>query len=209
MFQASFAKERHLHLYAIATSTLDTLRRRHGSDLLAIAIVFIVYTLTLWSAYTYQISLVSALRGGASNTLPVVICGLAARRIIIRGLIGRGLVVQAIGHTILCALFSLTAYWILIVLLSATSSSSPWNFVVKNFVVRGMSWQLLENVTTYGVLAALTYARAYSGAAKSAVDSVSVGTVATPAPSPKEPSRYLVRIGDELRPINVDRKSVV
>jgi hypothetical protein len=205
MFQVSFAKERDLRLYKIAASTINTFGHRYGADFVAIAIVFIVYTLTLWTAYAYQISVASALRGGASNTLPVVICGLAARRIIIRGLIGRGLVVQALGHTILCALFSLTAYWILIVLLSATSSSSVWNFVVKNFVVRGMSWQLLENVTTYGVLAALTYARAYSQAAKSAVVPVSVESVAMPAPSPKEPSRYLVRIGDELRPIDVDR----
>src|ERR1700683_630842 len=116
MFQASFAKERGLHLYKIAASTINTFRHRYGADLVSIAIVFIVYTLTLWTAYTYQISLASALRGAASNTWPVVICGLAARRIIIRGLIGRSLVVQAIGHTSLCALFSLTAYWILIVL---------------------------------------------------------------------------------------------
>jgi DNA-binding LytR/AlgR family response regulator len=188
-----------------ARSTLDTFHRRHGSDLLAIAIVFIVYTATLWSAYAYQISFASALMGGASNTLPVVICGVVARRIITQRIIGRGLVVQVIGHSILCALFSLTAYWILIVLLAATSSASLWNFVVKNFVVRGMSWQMLENVTTYGVLAALTYARAYGQAAKSAADSISAEHVGMPAPSPKEPSRYLVRIGDEFRPIDVDR----
>jgi DNA-binding LytR/AlgR family response regulator len=96
-------------------------------------------------------------------------------------------------------LFSLISYWLLIVMLAAATSPSPWNFVVKNFVVRGMSWQLLENVTTYGLLASLTYARR----PRTALDPAPAGPAITP--SPKEPSRYLVRIGDELRPIDLNR----
>jgi two-component system, LytTR family, response regulator len=180
-------------------STLDAIRRRHGPDLLAVAIVFVVYTLTIWAAY--QSSFTFAVATGAGNTVPVVICGVIARRIIVRSLMGRRTLVQAIGHAVLCVLFSLTAYWMLIVVLAVVTSRSPWNFVVRNWVVRGMSWQLLENVTTYGALAALTYARA----PKPALEPVAAGPVAATAPFPKEPSRYLTRIGDELRPIDLDR----
>jgi hypothetical protein len=180
--------------------TLDAIRSRHGPDLLAVAVVFIVYTLTVWAAY--QSSFAHAVVVGAVNTAPVVICGVIARRIIVRWLMNRRTLVQAIGHTVLCILFSLISYWMLIVLLAAATSPSPWNFVVKNFVIRGMSWQLLENVTTYGVLTALTYARA----PRPALDAATTGpAAAATAPTPKEPSRYLVRIGDELRPIDLDR----
>jgi hypothetical protein len=180
-------------------STLKAICRRHGPDLLAVAIVFVLYSLTVWSAY--QSSFTHAVLVGAGNTIPVVTCGLIARRIIVQTLMGRGTLVQALGHAILCVLFSLFAYWMLIVVLAAVSSPSPWNFVVKNFVVRGMSWQLLENVTTYGVLAALIYARA----PKAALESAAPAPITVAAPSPKEPPRYLIRIGDELRPIDLDR----
>jgi hypothetical protein len=186
------------HFASAGTSRPDTIWSRHGPELLAVAIVFIVYTLTVWSAF--QSSLFSAVGGGACNTVPVVGFGLVARRIIVGWLIGRRTLIQAIGHVVLCILFSLASYWLLIVLLAAVTSPSPWNFVVRNFVVRGMSWQLLENVTTYGVLAAVTYARARAPVP------VPAATQSTPpAPPPKEPSRYLVRTGDELRPIDLDR----
>jgi two-component system LytT family response regulator len=64
-----------------------------------------------------------------------------------------------------------------------------------------MSWQLLENVTTYGVLAALTYARTPKPALKPLASAPIVPTAAVP----KEPSRFLTRVGDELRPVDLDR----
>jgi hypothetical protein len=176
---------------------MDVLWGLYGSDLLAIAIVFVAYTLTVWSAS--QQSLGNAVIAGAINAVPLVICGLAARHAIVAWVMGRRTLVQAIGHVVLCILFSLISYWLLIVMLAAATSPSPWNFVVKNFVVRGMSWQLLENVTTYGLLASLTYARR----PRTALDPAPAGPAITP--SPKEPSRYLVRIGDELRPIDLNR----
>jgi hypothetical protein len=176
---------------------MDVLWGLYGSDLLAIAIVFVAYTLTVWSAS--QQSLGNAVIAGAINAVPLVICGLAARHVIVAWVMGRRTLVQAIAHVVLCILFSLISYWLLIVMLAAATSPSPWNFVVKNFVVRGMSWQLLENVTTYGLLAALTYARR----PRAALDPAPAGPAITP--SPKEPSRYLVRIGDELRPIDLNR----
>lgn len=187
-------------LASAAGRALGALGRRRGADLLALALVFSAYTFTIWSAN--QTSFANALVVGAGNAVPVAVCALVARRIMMRWIMGKSMLVQAVGHAVLCLLFSLVSYWLLIVVLGAITSPSPWNFVVKNFVVRGMSWQLLENVTTYAALAALTYARAPRPAPEPAVAS----QVPAPAPAPqKEPSRYLVRIGDELRPIDLDR----
>jgi two-component system LytT family response regulator len=179
---------------------ISTALRLHGADLLAVALVFVAYTLTLWSANrpTFPV----AVGGGVANTIPVVIGGLIVRRVIVTRLLGKGRLLQAAGHAVLCLFFSFGAYWLLIVLLGVGNSPSPWNFVVKNFVIRGMSWQLLENVTTYGVIAALVYARA----ARPAAGSDPVGQLVPPAPAAqKDPSRFLVRTGDEIRPIDFDR----
>ena len=170
---------------------------RHKADIVAVAVVFVAYTLTLWVAY--QSSWTFAALTGVANTIPLVIFGAAARHIIVTHLIGRGGLVQAAGHTILCAGFSLGSYWLVLVLLGVANSPSPLNFVVKGFVTRGMAWQMLENVTTYAVVAALSYLRAGRIAAPAQM---------TPLPAlavQKEAPRFLVRSGDELRPIDLDR----
>jgi two-component system, LytTR family, response regulator len=169
---------------------------RHRGDLIAVLLVFIAYTATIWVAFNS--TWIFAALTGAANTVPVIVFGAIVRRIIIKHLIGRNLLVQAAWHAGLCVGFSVAAYWLLLVMLAVANSPSPWNFTVEPFITRGTAWQLLENVTTYALVAALSYLQAAR---------------ATPPPIPvpppaqqavKEPPRLLVRVGDELRPIDLD-----
>jgi hypothetical protein len=178
-------------------STVRAIQRRHGPDLLAAALIFVAYTVTIWVAYGSPWSRATLV--GLANAVPVVIFAAIVRRIIVTRLIGRSLLVQAAGHAVLCAVFSLAAYWLLLIFLGMANSPSPLNFAVKAFITRGAAWQLLENVTTYAVVAALSYLQA--------ARAVPIPHPApAPAPAiPKEPPRLLVRSGDELRPIDLDR----
>jgi DNA-binding LytR/AlgR family response regulator len=167
---------------------------RRGVDLLLILLVFAAYSLTIGIAN--DLDLLPALAGGAANTVPVAIFGAAARRLITERLIGRPLVVQIVGHAVLAAAYAILAYWLLIVLLGLVQAGSPLRFMVQPFMTRATSWQLLENVTTYGLIACLSYLQA------------------RPAPGPgegpaaREPvraiSRYFIRSGDDIQPIDVD-----
>ncbi len=172
-------------------------RARRRADLIAVALVFLAYTATVWVAY--EATFVHALLVGAANTIPVVIFAAIVRRIIVTHLIGKRALVQGIAHLGLCAAFSFASYWLLLVLLGMVNSPSPLTFLVKAFVARGMAWQLLENVTTYALVATLSYAQAARATAPSQPDPAAVPAI------PKEPPRFLVRSGDELRPIDLDR----
>lgn len=169
--------------------------RRHQGDLVAVLLVFVAYAATIWVAFnsTWMFAALT----GAANTVPVVVFGVIVRRIINKHLIGRDHLVQMAWHAGLCLGFSIAAYWLVLVMLAAATSPSPWSFKVEPFVTRGTAWQLLENVTTYALVAALSYLQAARA---------SPPPVPMPPPAQdavKELPRLLVRVGDELRPIDL------
>jgi hypothetical protein len=162
--------------------------------LAAAALVFAAYSVTVWAAL--DLSIRDALLGGVANTVPILLFGLAVHAVIVRWLARQSRAVQALGHLVLCTAFSLLSFWLLIVLLGLVNSDSPIEFSVRPFPRTAFAWQTLENATTYAVLAALSYLRA--------------GKPALPAPVPAEPreterSRYFVRSGDEMRPVDLER----
>jgi two-component system LytT family response regulator len=166
--------------------------------LIGAVLVFVAYTVTLWVAN--DLDLGTALAGGAANSAGVVLLGALAYRIIVTRLSGRGLAVQILGHLLLCAAFALLAYWLAIVFLGLMRGTSPVEFIVRAFPRRAMAWQLLENVTTYAIIAALAFRRT-AGAVSG--DIVPVEWAGGEMPPGRILSRYLVRIGEELRPIDV------
>jgi two-component system LytT family response regulator len=177
---------------------------RRRADFLAIGLVFSAYTITIWVAL--KLSFGAALVGGAANTAPVVIFGAAARHFIIRRLAGRGFLTQALGHIALCTAFALLSFWLLIVLLGLANGQSPFEFSVRAFPIQGAAWQLLEEVTTYAVLAALTYSQLGRSASAPQVETPPINRVgATERSSPPESSRYFIRNGEDIRPIDLGR----
>jgi len=198
--------------------------RRRTFDLLAVAGIFVAYSITIRLAL--NLDLRESLLGGAANTVPVVIFGAMVRRIILRRLIGRPTVIQLIGHLLLCAAFVFLSYGLLIVLLGLVEGQGPNGFLVKPFSISGASWQSLENVTTYALVATVSYLQGQQGVSDArgralvtddsqrlARGGQSDALIATqPAEAAEDAeartdvalSRYFVRIGDELRPIDMD-----
>lgn len=203
--------------------------RQRTFDLLAIAGVFAAYTVTIRLAL--GLDAVGCLLGGVANTIPVVIFGAAVRRIVARRLIGRPAAIQLAAHIVLCFAFAALSYGLLIVLLGLFNGQGPGGFVVRPFSAGGTAWQSLENVTTYALIAAVSHLQAAhrpattmsqaAPAAGAAVDATihrdvqepmeqaaaaTPGTVQPHAGSRAEAgiSRYFVRIGEELRPLDLD-----
>ena len=178
----------------------DRSRPRLGRVALASApIVMIAYALTL--AVANRLGAFDALAAGAANAVPVLLFGMAAYLIVRDRIAGRAPVLQVAAHLALAAVFALLAYWLLVVLLGLLQGVSATEFDVRPFPDRAMAWQLLQNVTTYGIVATLAHldARVASPVAH-------LLEPGAPAEDERERpfSRYFIRTGDDLRPIDVD-----
>lgn len=173
-------------------------RRGYAIDLAAVAVVCTAYSITLGVAR--DLTLLDALAAGAANTVPVLAFGAVARRVIIDHLVGRRPGVLVAGHVLIGAAFALLAYWLVTVLLGVIEGVSATHFQVKPFPSRAMAYQLLQNVTTYGVIAALSHLQARP-------EPVTV-LLSEPAASGEERSeglsRYFIRSGEDILPIDVN-----
>lgn len=214
--------------------------RQRITDVIAIAGVFLAYAVTLRLAL--HIDYAHCLLNGAANTVPVVIFGGMARRLILRHLLTKPLGMQLAAHLVLGAAFVVLSYLLLIVLLGVVDGGGPNGFLVKPFNARATAWQSFENATIYALIAALSHlqgqqrmleasrkASGETGPGSNDVMQASTGVtpvkalaekprqspspgmavpdaVATGKPSRADPgpSRYFVRIGDELRPLDLD-----
>jgi hypothetical protein len=194
--------------------------KKWSIDLLVVAAIFLAYATTIRLAMhaDYAGSLLAA----AANTVPVVIFGAAVRHIIQRRLARRHAGLQLLAHLPLCAAFATLSYGLLIVLLGLFNGPGPSGFVVQPLSASGTVWQSLENVTTYALIAAMSYLQAQpAGAAapasvadltKSELTAAQTDALAVIPPdeavpairAEAAPSRYFVKIGDELRPLDIE-----
>lgn len=136
------------------------------------------------------------LLGALANTIPVVLLGVAVRSLILRHIAGRSKAWIVAGHIVLGLLFTVLSYWSLLVLLGVINGVSATEFDVRPFDPRAMAWQSLQNLTMYGLIAALSHlqARPTMSDVSSINDHVEVSD---------GPGRYFVRIGDEIRPLDL------
>ena len=208
------------------TSTENPGMRQRNFDFLAVATIFVAYTVTIRVAL--GLDLIGCLLGGAANTIPVVIFGMAVRHIIMRRLLGKPLEIQLAAHLGLCAAFSALSYCLLIVLLGLFYGAGSNGFVVRPFTVSGTAWQSLENVTTYALIAAVSHLQTLNNVSQASRQAATAGSEAhlgevgartsPPVDSPPraigdteaatgaetEISRYFVKIGEELHPLDID-----
>lgn len=158
-------------------------------------VVFAAYAFVLW--VSRDLSLVEAAVGSLANTVPTVLFALVAYRIVGDWLIGRPTGLQIGGHFVLGAAYSVMTYWLLMVALGVVYGDSPVEFNVRPFPARESVWQLLQNFTTYGLVAALAYLHARP-------EPVELIIPDTPEDeSGPALSRYFIRSGDDIRPIDV------
>jgi hypothetical protein len=168
--------------------------KQRSFDLLVVSGVFLAYSAT--TCVALGLDLPRSLLGGIANTIPVVLFGMGVRSIVVR-LIARPLHIQMAAHLLLCAVFCTLSYGLLIVLLGLFFGAGPDGFVFRPLSVSATAWQSLQNVTTYALIAALADLRAHSAA-------VNIEAKAEPE-SDSGLSRYFIRIGEELRPLDIDK----
>lgn len=172
--------------------------RRYVFDLLAAAVVFLAYTTVFFVAL--QMEPVEALAGGVANAVPIVGLAAVVRGIIIRRVVGASLAVQIASHVVLAAVFSVLAYWLLTIGLGVFNAMSVTQFRVEPFPSRAMAWQLLQNFTTYGLVAALSYLQARPDQVAVYLSDSELAEAADRGP---DLSRYFVRTGEDIHPIDV------
>jgi hypothetical protein len=176
--------------------------------IIPIVAIFLAYTLTLYVAHDRHLG--QAILGGLANTIPVVLLGSAAWWLIVHKLSGRSVWWQIMGHFCLAAAFSLLALWLLFILLGMVNNLSPVHFVVTPFPAPANAWQLLENVTTYAIIAMFACMRMSQRV-----------TVPSPGTGPELPrqaekpevmplrrtgtARHFVRRGEDILPVDLDR----
>jgi two-component system LytT family response regulator len=178
----------------IASGTAAMESRPGRLALVGTSIVFAAYALALGIGHGGPLR--DAISGAVANTIPTIMFGLIAYALIRAWLVRQSLPVQVAGHLLVCAAYTLLSYWLLIVLLGAVNSFSVIHFNVAPFPVRASVWQMLENATVYAVIAAL----AYGG-----IGDVEVRLVLAGGEEETRPglSRYFIRSGDEIQPIDV------
>ena len=157
-------------------------------------IVFAAYAIVL--SVGHDSSVWNALPGSAVNTISTVLFGVVVYQIVRGWLLKQALPVQLIGHLVLCGAYALLTYWLLVVLLGAISGASVIQFNVVPFPVRASVWQMLEDATVYGIIAA--FANRGSGNPEVTLVLNDTGDETRPGLS-----RYFIRSGDEIQPIDV------
>lgn len=159
-------------------------------------VVLAAYAVTLGAARS--LTPLQAFVGAAANTIPTVLFGLAAYWVVRTWLAGRSLLVQIPGHLITGGLFSLLTYWLITVMLGVAGAASIVEFSVRPFPHPASWWQLLQNLTTYGIIATLGYLHARPASA--------AVTLPGAADAPPQPlSRYFIKSGDDFIPMDVDK----
>lgn len=172
-----------------------------------VVIPFLAYTATLYVARDQRLG--QAILGGIANTIPVVLLGSVAWWLIAHKLVGRSIWRQIAGHLCLAAGFSLIALWLLFILLGMINSLSPVHFGVMPFPVPANAWQLLENVTTYAVIAMYAHMRILR---RATVPTPGIGPeLPRPAEKPdvmplrrSETARHFIRRGEDILPVDLD-----
>ncbi|MFZ1867870.1 MAG: LytTR family DNA-binding domain-containing protein [Steroidobacteraceae bacterium] len=173
-----------------------------------VVVLFLAYTATLYVARDQHLD--QAILGGLANTVPVVLLGSAAWWLIAHKLVGRSVWRQIAGHLCLAAGFSALALWLLFILLGMINSLSPVHFGVMPFPASANAWQLLENVTTYAVIA--MYAHIWI-LQRVTVPAPGMGPeLPSPAEKPEvmplrrgDTARHFIRRGEDILPVDLDR----
>ena len=177
-------------------------RRRFGDAAFwawAAFAVFLAYLLVMKSAS--RADWLQAATASLINLLSLAVVAAPMRLLLLRYAIGRDVRLQLALHILAAPLFCLLWYWIMMVLIGLSGGSSAIRFDVRPFFAdTATAWQLLQGVTVYALLAALTQLRA-----SQALPSFVVSTPESAVEPGGEPSfsRYFIRRGEEIYPVDI------
>ncbi len=177
-------------------------------DALAIGMVFLAY-LIVFAAVREQSSTQSIVVSSLINLAPLIVLTAAVRPLIRRHLINASLTKLVIGHAVLAVLFTFLWHWMLLILVGIRSGGSLVEFTVQAFFPEpALAWQLLQGLTVYALIAAVTYARNRPVLPDQGLNSADLPEYAGTGSAEweeQEPSlkRYFIRRGEDIQPIDV------
>jgi hypothetical protein len=135
------------------------------------------------------------------NLVPLAIVAAAARVIVGRYLVDAAPARRLGGHLLLAPAFALLQYWLLMVLIGVRIGSSFTEFAVKAFFPGpAVAWQLLQGLTLYALVAALTTLRSRRELPSFVMAPHSPAEVKEP-----ELTRYFIRRGEDIWPVDISK----
>ena len=137
-----------------------------------------------------------ALLQGAGNVAPLVVLAAGVRVALRRWVVSKPVLVQAVWHLALAALFTPAWYASSRLLLAVAAMGFGDRFHLTGFSGPALAWQLFQGLVLYAVVAAVTYAERRSAEVPGA-DGVAA------AAAPRSLDRYLIRAGEDFRPVEV------
>jgi hypothetical protein len=176
--------------------------RRIRSALFAAGAAWLVFLAYLVTFYMVGIggwwqSAASSLR----NLIPLLVLAPLIRLLLLKVIVGLRLWLQILCHGVLSVLFSVTWYWMLMLLLGLARGASMTQFRVEPvFSGPAFGWQFLQGLTFYALVVAVVLLRAKS--TEPAVP-LAIPEEAAAARAETPFNRYLIRIGDDIHPIDV------
>ena len=132
-----------------------------------------------------------------ANVLPLMLLAIAVRAILKAEVMPRSTPAQAAWHAGLAVAFAFTWYATLMALLALLSGLRGGSFALVGFSGPALTWQVFQGLILYAAIAAVCYA------VRGGREAAEV-TLVSPAPRPAPLTRYLIRRGDEMTPVEVD-----
>lgn len=160
-----------------------------GSGLLLWLLYATVFMVTTGSISALQLAYAGA------NALPLILISAATHQTLKGQVLAKSVLQQATTHVLLAPLFSLAWYSIALVLLGFVNGVRGGSYAPDGFSGPAASWQLVQGLILYGLVAAVCYA-IRGGRETAEVTILNEPTVPI--------TRYLVRGAEGLRPIEIN-----
>jgi two-component system, LytTR family, response regulator len=167
-----------------------------------VTLIWLAVAVALWLAYslvfvgTVQARLPSAMSSALANVAPLVLLAAIVMRGVRLGLMSRTAPVQILAHLVLAPVFSALWYAGTVLGLSFLALGAGHSFRLVWFEGPALTWQLFQGVILYAAVAAIGYAVAPRPPAARP----SAGRAEAPPPL----ERYLIREGEDFRPVEVN-----
>lgn len=162
-------------------------------------LVFLAYFVTFSIVYPgdWWRSAAASIR----NLVPLLLLVPVIRLLVVRAVVKLRLWLQIPCHAVLAMLFSVTWYWMLMLLLGLARGASMTKFQVEPvFTGPAFAWQFLQGLTFYALIVAVVLLRARPGEPDRLF--TPPGEAAA-VPAETQFNRYLIRIGDDIHPVDV------
>lgn len=172
---------------------------------LAAVLAFVAYAGVLWLVGGRSVSAV--LHASLLNVLAMGIVSAIFIPLLRRHVLGLSRWPMLAAHVILAILFAFLNYWLLMVLLGLAGGNGLTTFQVSPFIDPAFAWQMLQGVTVYTLVAALTHLRAQTEPVQLVLSAN--GESELPSDNSNALSRYFIREGDDIHPVDVSRIVII